>query len=326
MLFSQPIMENQSQSTNQMRANIMRQQPVNTTELVTSASIPKPTLEERIRTMESLTKLIPTSTPISQSYAIDITGKCINQSIAITNKTPIVQCQPIAIMANVSNVLSPSTSQTLIQPSSSTMATTLPVLIAPKKSSHSFMQRFTAQNINHQQPECRKVATIPCDLNKEKNITLYVFKDDKRAYEAANDYGRNKYKFGAGIASYFSTIGKVPNKIKFDNEYQKQVWIHMLENVGTYNLYALLGKFDAEENIIIHNVNQVVDIYIGGLKGSIQLGSKRSLQAFELKGRNRNIVIQTTEKRSVLVIESIIMGSELREIIPHEEVAKYAKR
>ena len=110
--------------------------------------------------------------------------------------------------------------------------------------------------------------------------------------------------------------------MKFDNEYQKQVWIYMLENVGTYNLYALLGKFDAEENIITHNVNQVVDIYIGGLKGSIQLESKRSFQAFELKGRNRNIVIQTTEKRSVIVIESIIMRSELREIILNKEGCK----
>jgi len=145
MLFSQPIMENQIQSTNQVRANIMRQQPVNTTESVTSASIPKPTLEERIRTMKSLTKLIPTSTPISQSYAIDLTGNCINRSISITNKTSIIQCQPTTIMANVSNVLSSSTSQTLIQSSSSPIATSIPVLIAPKKSSHSFLQRFTAK-------------------------------------------------------------------------------------------------------------------------------------------------------------------------------------
>ena len=125
MLFSQPIMENQIQSTNQVRANIMRQQPVNTTESVTSASIPKPTLEERIRTMKSLTKLIPTSTPISQSYAIDLTGNCINRSISITNKTSIIQCQPTTIMANVSNVLSSSTSQTLIQSSSSPIATSI---------------------------------------------------------------------------------------------------------------------------------------------------------------------------------------------------------
>jgi len=84
----------------------------------------------------------------------------------------------------------------------------------------------------------------------------------------------------------------------------------MLENIGTYNLYALLGKFYMEENIIIHNVNQGVDIYLGKLQGPIPLGNKRSLQAFELRARNRNIIIQTFEKRSIIVIESIIMGSE----------------
>ena len=98
--------------------------------------------------------------------------------------------------------------------------------------------------------------------------------------------------------------------MKFDNNYQKQVWIHLLENVGTYNLYALLGKFDAEENIIIHNVNQGVDIYLGRLQGPVPLGIKRSLQGFELRGRNRNIIIQTFEKRSIIVIESVIKGSE----------------
>ena len=86
----------------------------------------------------------------------------------------------------------------------------------------------------------------------------------------------------------------------------------MLESIGTYNMYTLLGKFDNEENIIIHNVNQSIDVYLTGIKESIPMASKRSLQAFGLKERNRNIIIQTTEKRAIVVIESIIPGSETK--------------
>ena len=89
----------------------------------------------------------------------------------------------------------------------------------------------------------------------------------------------------------------------------------MLETVGTYNLYTLLGKFDKEENIIIHNVNQPIDLYLTGLKGLIPMSSKKSLQAFALLERNRNMVIQTIEKRSIIVIEAVIPGSEIKKTL-----------
>ena len=86
----------------------------------------------------------------------------------------------------------------------------------------------------------------------------------------------------------------------------------MLEATGTYNLHALLGKLDTEENIIIHNVNQSIDIYISGLKGPIPMASQRSLQIFGLRNRNRNIILQTIEKRAIVVIESIIPDSDFK--------------
>ena len=198
----------------------------------------------------------------------------------------------------------PSTTQNIVPSASQDPTTsqstrplpTLPVLQTPKKLALSFIQRFTAQHPNHQNPEYRKIASIPCDQNEEKSIPIYLFKDDKRAYEAAGEQGRNQFKIGGRLVSYYPAVEKVPNKVKFNNEFKKQVWIHMLESIGTYSLYTLLGKFDQEENIIIHNVNQPIDMYLTGLKGPIPVGSKRSIQAFGLRERNRNIIIQTVKK------------------------------
>jgi len=78
------------------------------------------------------------------------------------------------------------------------------------------------------------------------------------------------------------------------------------------NLYPLLGKFEEEENIIIHNVNQSIDVYINGLQGPIPIASQRSLQAFELRKRNRNLVIQTVEKKTIIVIEAVIPESNIK--------------
>ena len=96
----------------------------------------------------------------------------------------------------------------------------------------------------------------------------------------------------------------------------------MSETVDTYNPYTLLGKFDKEENIIIHNVNQPIDVYLTGLKGPISISSKNSLQAFGLRERNRNMVIQIIEKKSIVVIEAIIPGSEVKKTINEAEDCK----
>jgi len=168
--------------------------------------------------MKPITKFISAAAPNSQSDIIDLTINRSKRSVQTINETKLSQGPPMTTSLPSSSTNPPQTPA-----SNSLEMSSLPVLIAPKKSTHSFLQRFIAQNIDHQQPDCRKVATLPCDLNPEKNITLYIFKEDKRSYKAANYYGRNKYKFGAGIASYFPTVGKVPNQMKFDNDYQKQV-------------------------------------------------------------------------------------------------------
>ena len=128
------------------------------------------------------------------------------------------------------------------------------------------------------------------------------------------EYGKNQHKFNGRLVSYFPTVGKMPNKAKFRNEYQKQVWIYVLEAIVTYNLYTLLGKFEEEENLIIHNINQPIEVYITGLRGPVSMGSKRSLQAFELKERSRNIIIQTREKRTIIVVESVIPESNHKRV------------
>ena len=59
-------------------------------------------------------------------------------------------------------------------------------------------------------------------------------------------------------------------------------------------------------------MNQSIDVYLTGLQGPIPMASKRSLQAFGLRNRNRNLIIQTIEKRTIVVIEAIIPGSEYK--------------
>ena len=92
------------------------------------------------------------------------------------------------------------------------------------------------------------------------------------------------------------------------------------------NLYPLLGKFEEEENIIIHNVNQSIDVYINGLQGPIPMASQRSLQAFELRKRNRNLIIQTVEKKTITVVEAIIPGSECKRIPEDIEICQTIER
>ena len=79
----------------------------------------------------------------------------------------------------------------------------------------------------------------------------------------------------------------------------------MLEHIKTYNLAKLLGKFNETENIYIHNTNQNITVYMGGLDIPIQLSSHNSIEAFELKERSRNLIIQTYELRTIIAIESI---------------------
>jgi len=224
-------------------------------ETTTESQLPnqpnRTSLDERIRNMQVANSIIQASSSIqTQSYPTQSTSK------------PRVSNKSSSQHRSMQNSL-PSTSQISTNERS---PPTLPILQIPKKSALSFIQRFTAQHANHEKPEYRKIASIPCDPNEEKSIPIYLFKDEKRAYEAAGEQGRNQFKIGGRLVSYYPVVEKVPNKAKFNNEYQKQVWIHMLETVGTYNLYTLLGKFDQEENIIIHNVNQPIDMYLTGLK------------------------------------------------------------
>ena len=284
-------MNNQNDRT---MANIQKQ-PINPVE--STNPNPKQTLDQRIQAME----------PLLQKNT-----QTLIQSIRSVHRKSVPKKPSNNQISRISLTKEPTTSQSTTR-NESNPPLALSILQVQKKSELPFMQRFMAHHANHQNPEYRKIASVPCDQDQNKNISLYLFKDEKRAYKAAGEYSTNLYKFGGGrLVNYYPTAVKVPNKTKFNNEFKKQVWIHMLEAIGTYNLYTLLGKFEDEENIIIHNVNQSIDVYINGLQGPIPIASQRSLQAFELKKRNRNLIIQTMEKRTIIVIESVIPLSDVR--------------
>jgi len=280
-------MNNQNQN-NQVVARIQKQQSINTVEPTNQN--PTSTLDERIQKMKTTAALARILGKARQS------AQPLPQSDNTTSQAK----------ASTSHISHPTPTE---KPTTSQLK--LPILQLPKKSKISFIQRFRAYHANSQKPEYQKVASTPCEQNE--NISFYMFKDKERAYKAAKEQGTNQYKYGGGrLVSYYNTVEKVPNKAKFTNEYQKQVWIHMLETVGTYNLYALMGKFDEEENILLHNANHSIEVYVTGLQGPIPMASGRSLQAFGLKERTRNLIIQTFEKRTIIVIEAIIPWSEIR--------------
>ena len=284
-------MDNQEQQQIKSVANIVRQQPINPME--PNSQSPRPSLDQRIQDIQ--TKAAQVQRSLS--------------SVSQPTSTTVQSTHPHHTKAIKPTPEKPTTSQTTTGFKATIMP---PVLQKPKKSTLSFIQRFVAHHANHQNPDYKKIASITHEQNPNQDIPIYMFKDEKRAYEAAEAYGKNLYKFGGKTTEYFPTTEKVPNRMKFSNEFQKQVWIHTLETIGTYNIYTLLGKFEKEENIIIHSVYQPIDVYFTGIKGPIPMASKRSIQAFSLTERNRNVIIQTTEKRTIVVIESIIPGSETK--------------
>ena len=291
-------MENREQQRIRSVANIVNQQPINPVEPNKQNS--GSTLDQRIKKMQNTAALArilgQARNPTQPLFQLDRSALQKSTSQQSTNSQASLPPQ------SMESTPIPSTSQP-------NPVITLPTLQIPKKSNLTFMEKFKAQHDNHENPEYYKVATIACAQDKNKIIPIYRFADEKRAYEAAEGHGRNQYKFNGRLVSYFPEAGKVPNKAKFKNEYQKQVWIHMLENIGTYNLYTLLGNFDDEENVIIHNLNQPINVYFNGLRDSILMATRKSLQAFELKERNRNIIIETREKKTLIVIESVISYS-----------------
>ena len=203
-------MDHRNQSTSRPAANIARQQPINPVE---SNLIPPSSLEQRIQNIQRTASqlLKPTHSLFSTSQ-----------------KT---QSQKL-----ITSLRKPATSQRIQHPnleestSSQTTAKniSIPIVQIPRKSTLPFIERFMAHHANHQNPKYRKIASLPCDQNEDRSISLYIFKDEKRAYKAAGEYGTNQYKFGGGrLVSYYPTVEKVPNKAKFNNEFQKQVYRHL---------------------------------------------------------------------------------------------------
>ena len=57
--------------------------------------------------------------------------------------------------------------------------------------------------LNMKKPEYQKIVTILCDKDKETRIPLYIFKDEKWAYEAAGEHCKNMFKLGTRTVSYY---------------------------------------------------------------------------------------------------------------------------
>ena len=172
-------MDNQSRPSNQIVANILRQQPTNLTESIN----PKPTLDQRIQTIQSMA----TQATITPNKVQKPTQSLFQKARTAFQKS--TNPQSLSTQTPLPPPPKESTS------SRSTNEHSLPILQLPKKSTLSFMERFKAQHNNHNNPEYYKVATIPCGQDKNKTIPIYRFTDEKRAYETAEEYGKNQYKF-----------------------------------------------------------------------------------------------------------------------------------
>jgi len=209
-------MDNQKQLNSQSKDNIVRQQPINPIETINQNS--KQTLDQRIQSIQS--QVSQTKKPIQSLFKTACSTFQKSQKPTHSHRQSPNVSVPLPTMLEEPSPNKPTTSQTT---NNLNLKSTLPIIQIPKKSTMSFIERFKAHHANHQKPEYYKVATIPCGQNKEKDIPIYRFKNEKRAYEAAEDHGKNQYKCNGRLVSYFPTIGKMPNKTKFSNEFQKQI-------------------------------------------------------------------------------------------------------
>jgi len=205
-------MEDKGQSRMRSVANIINQQPVNP--VASNKHNSGSTLDQRIKKMQATAALarILGQARNSTQPLFQLNQPALQKATSHQSTNPQVSLPP----QSIEPTLIPSTSQP-------NPVITLPTLQLPKKSSWTFMEKFKAQHENHENPEHYKVATIKCTQDKNKIIPIHRFADEKRAYEAAEEHGRNQYKFNGRLVSYFPDAGKVPNKAKFRNEYQKQV-------------------------------------------------------------------------------------------------------
>ena len=162
ILFSSIAMDNQNNINTRIVSNIQKQQPVNTVETIN----PKPTLDQRIQTMKSMTSQTKKTTPslLQLAHSTFRKSTCQQSSNAQTSL-------PFSPQPKKSNSLQ------------LTKEYKLPMLQLPKKFTFSFIERFKAQHNNHQNPEYYKVATIPCGHNTNKSIPINRFTDEKWAYD-----------------------------------------------------------------------------------------------------------------------------------------------
>ena len=145
----------QNPSTNQNTANIQLQQPIPTTSNTTSK---KPTLDERIKQIISH----PNNRIKRPTEVIDLTTNRPQPSTQTNNTANMTEKQSTTKVPTTSTTISP------------------PILTPTKKPTHSFLQRFRAQNIDHQKPEYHKTASLPCDENPEKNHqSVYIQRRQK---------------------------------------------------------------------------------------------------------------------------------------------------
>ena len=183
MLFSSITMDHQNNSNNQTVANIRKQQPINPVESINQKS----TLDQRIQTIQSMAaqaRVLGQAQKPTQSI-FQLARSTFQKSTHQQSTSTQMPRSPISEESTMS--------QSTTEPHS---VTTLPTLQLPKKSTLSFIERFQAHHANHQNPEYRKIASIPCDQDKDKMVPIYLFKDEKRSYKAAGEYGTNHYKFG----------------------------------------------------------------------------------------------------------------------------------
>ena len=173
-------MDQQNKVDNQNIANILRQQPINPTESDPNTQIRQLLLDQRIKSMQTIVEPIQ-QPPRALLKLTSSINKSRNQKSAFSLHQSSISTSPLQ-----------STSKEIINKPQSILS--LPTIQIPKKSALSFIQRFTAHHANRQNPDYRKIATITCEKNQD--IPIYLFKDEKRAYKAANEHSTNQYKFG----------------------------------------------------------------------------------------------------------------------------------
>jgi len=141
----------------------------------------------------------------------------------------------------------------------------------------------------------------------EPDAILEMYQEKFIIYENCEKYLENHNSIFKDN-QYFPNQTLIPNDCKFQNKRNREMWIHKKTKPGTLLIKDIIyekGNPYNKEDLYIHSINKEIKLFIGGILQPIEMISKSSIKAFNLKGRSKNIYMECQHENTIIAIEAI---------------------